>query len=64
MFEVPGTYQKAGNHYCELQCTKLIGATGIENTKMGNCNRWTVIDRRTIQQGRVCVKFHLIIEIK
>jgi hypothetical protein len=64
MFEGSGSYQNAGNHYCELQCNKLIGVTGIENTKMENCNRWIVIDSRTIQQGRVFMKFHLEFEIK
>jgi hypothetical protein len=64
MFEVPGSYQKVVNHSCELQCNKLIGVTGTENTKMENCNRWTVIDRSAIQPGRVRMKFCLVFEIK
>jgi hypothetical protein len=64
MFKVPRSYQEAVNHPCEWQRKGWIGATGKENTKMENCNVWTLIDRSSMQPGRVCIKFRWVFEIK
>jgi hypothetical protein len=57
MFKVPGSYKEVVIHPCEWQQKRWIGASSKENTKMESCNIWTLIDRSSMQPGRVCIKF-------
>jgi Reverse transcriptase (RNA-dependent DNA polymerase) len=64
MFKVPGSYKEAVNHPCEWQRKRWIEAMSKENTKMESCNVCTLIDRSSMQPGRVCIKFRWVFEIK
>jgi hypothetical protein len=64
MFVAPTSFQNAWNHECPWQKKKWREGINLEINKMKQNKVMKIVKRNTMEEGRKCIKFKWIFEIK
>ncbi|MGL4341755.1 MAG: reverse transcriptase domain-containing protein, partial [Lactococcus lactis] len=64
IFDSPKSFHEAWNHECPFQNVKWRGAITLELFKMKKQVVWKLMKRNLMEEGRKCIKFKWVFEIK